>query len=186
MALIPGVLAFGSIPLSAPFQLNYGGEVFSFLFQSFDLGIGIVFVLGISSLGAYSLLFAGWGSGNKYSLMGALRASAQMISYELALGLSLVGILLIFGSFSFSDIIKAQQGPLSFILMGQSVVIPYLPNWGFFISLWVLFFFLPPLLPKPTGLPLIYRKQRPSLWPVTTLNTVVLRCLCFTWVNTAI
>ena len=132
MALIPGALAFGSIPLSAPFQLEYGGEIFSFLFQSFDLGIGIVFVLGISSLGAYSLLFAGWGSGNKYSLMGALRASAQMISYELALGLSLVGILLIFGSFSFSEIIKAQQGPLSFMVMGESVAIPYLPNWGIF------------------------------------------------------
>ncbi len=132
MALIPGALAFGSIPLSAPFQLEYGGEVFSFLFQGFDLGIGIVFVLGVSSLGAYSLLFAGWGSGNKYSLMGALRASAQMISYELALGLSLVGILLIFGSFSFSEIIKAQQGPLNFKLMGESVVIPYLPNWGIF------------------------------------------------------
>ena len=132
IALIPGALAFSSIPLSAPFQLEYGGEVFSFLFQGFDFGIGIVFVLGISSLGAYSLLFAGWGSGNKYSLMGALRASAQMISYELALSLSLVGILLIFESFSFSEIIKAQQGPLSFKLLGESVTIPYLPNWGIF------------------------------------------------------
>ena len=132
IALIPGALAFASIPLSAPFQLEYGGEVFSFLFQGFDFGIGIVFVLGVSSLGAYSLLFAGWGSGNKYSLMGALRASAQMISYELALGLSLVGVLMIFGSFSFSEIIKAQQGPLSFNLLGEFVVISYLPNWGIF------------------------------------------------------
>ncbi len=132
VALIPGALAFGSIPLSAPFQLEYGGETSSFLFQSFDIDIGIVFVLGVSSLGAYPLLFAGWGSGNKYSLMGALRASAQMISYELALGLSLVGILLVFGSFSFSEIIGAQQGPLDFVVMGESVVIPYLPNWGIF------------------------------------------------------
>ncbi len=132
LALIPGALAFGSIPLSAPFELTWGGETFSFLFQSFDLGIGIVFVLAISSLGTYALLFAGWGSGNKYSLMGALRASAQMISYELALGLSLVGILLIYGTFSFSDMIEAQQGPLSFMLMGHNVVIPFLPNWGIF------------------------------------------------------
>ncbi|MEM7645608.1 MAG: complex I subunit 1 family protein [Pseudomonadota bacterium] len=132
VALIPGALAFGSIPLSAPFTLTYGGEEIPFLFQSFDLGIGIVFVLGISSLGAYALLFAGWGSGNKYSLMGALRASAQMISYELALGLSLVGILLIYGTFSFGEMIEMQQGPLKFSLMGQQVVIPFLPNWGIF------------------------------------------------------
>ena len=58
--------------------------------------LGIVFVLGVSSLGAYALLLAGWGSSNKYSLLGALRASAQMISYELALGLALVGILLLY------------------------------------------------------------------------------------------
>lgn len=132
LALIPGALAFGSIPLSAPFELQWGGQTIHFDFQSFDLGIGIVFVLGISSLGAYALLFAGWGSGNKYSLMGALRASAQMISYELALGLSLVGILLIYGSFSFSEIITAQQGPLRFNLMGQPVVVNALPNWGIF------------------------------------------------------
>jgi NADH-quinone oxidoreductase subunit H len=131
VALIPGALAFGSIPLSAPFTLEYGGEKIPFLFQSFNLGIGIVFVLGISSLGAYALLFAGWGSGNKYSLMGALRASAQMISYELALGLSLVGILLIFGSFSFAEIIEAQRGPLTFAFFGTTVVLP-LPNWGIF------------------------------------------------------
>ena len=132
IALIPGALAFGSIPLSAPFDLEYNGQKISFLFQSFDLGIGIVFVLAISSLGAYALLFAGWGSNNKYSLMGALRASAQMISYELALGLSLVGILLVFGSFSFSEIIQAQQGPLSFMLLGEKMQIPFLPNWGIF------------------------------------------------------
>lgn len=132
VALIPGALAFGSIPLSAPFTLESGGQTFHFLFQSFDLGIGIVFVLGISSLGAYALLFAGWGSGNKYSLMGALRASAQMISYELALGLSLVGILIIYGSFSFGEIIEAQKGPLSFAIHGKQIVIPFLPNWGIF------------------------------------------------------
>ncbi len=82
----------------------------TFSTQVFDLGIGIVFVLGVSSLGAYALLLAGWGSANKFSLFGALRASAQMISYELALGLSLVGILLCYGTFNFSEMIEAQQG----------------------------------------------------------------------------
>ncbi len=132
VAIIPGALAFGAIPLSAPFTLELGGELVQFNFQSFHLGIGIVFVLGISSLGAYALLFAGWGSGNKYSLMGALRASAQMISYELALGLSIVGILLIYGTFSFDEMITAQQGPLRFMLMGKPIVVDFLPNWGIF------------------------------------------------------
>ena len=132
VVLIPGALAFGAIPLSLPFELTFGGETYKFLFQAFDLGIGIVFVLGISSLGAYALLFAGWGSGNKYSLMGALRASAQMISYELALGLSLVGVLLIFGSFSFQEIINAQLGPLKFMLFGKQATKPFLPKWGIF------------------------------------------------------
>lgn len=149
VALIPGALAFGSIPLSAPINV----EVFEFLgqtwgpyqfaFQSFEIGIGIVFVLGVSSLGAYALLFAGWGSNNKYSLMGALRASAQMISYELALGLSLVGIILIFGSFSFAEIIEAQKGPMSFVLMGKVVTLGFLPNWGIFYQpLGALLFFV--------------------------------------------
>lgn len=140
MALIPGSLAFSSIPLSVPVQIeafqwlgkNWGP--YQFVFQGFDIGIGIVFVLGVSSLGAYSLLMAGWSSNSKYSLFGALRASAQMISYELALGLSLVGILLIYNTFSFSEIILAQQGPLTFSWMGSSQVIPYLPNWGIFFQ----------------------------------------------------
>lgn len=132
MALIPGVLAFASIPLStpidvAPFEwLGRTWGPYTFLFQGYEFGIGIVFVLGISSLGAYSLLMAGWGSSNKYSLLGALRASAQMISYELALSLSLVGILMIYGTFSFRDIIIQQQGVMPFKVLG------WLPNWGIF------------------------------------------------------
>ena len=149
VALIPGALAFGSIPLSAPINVDafeLMGQTwgpYQFAFQSFEIGIGIVFVLGVSSLGAYALLFAGWGSNNKYSLMGALRASAQMISYELALGLSLVGILLIFGSFSFAEIVAAQKGPMSFVFMGQVVTVGFLPNWGIFYQpLGALLFFV--------------------------------------------
>lgn len=139
MALIPGTLAFASIPLSVPIAISpfemFGSTYgpYTFLVQGYDFGIGIVFVLGISSLGAYSLLMAGWGSGSKYSLLGALRASAQMISYELALSLSLVGILLLYGTFYFTDIVNAQMsGPLSFTFAGKSLVIPFLPAWGIF------------------------------------------------------
>jgi len=130
VALVPGALAFAAIPLGPAFSI---GD-YNFVMQGYEIGIGIVFVLGVSSLGAYALLMAGWGSANKYSLLGALRASAQMISYELALGLSLVGILLIFGSFSFDEIIAAQQGPLTFAFMGRDFTLlgKVLPNWGIF------------------------------------------------------
>lgn len=143
LALLPGVLAFASIPLSVPFTLSGEGWSYTFAAQVFDLGIGIVFVLGVSSLAAYALLLAGWGSANKFSLFGALRASAQMISYELALGLSLVGILLCYGTFDFSEMILAQQGPLSFKLFSQDYTISYLPAWGIFYQpLGALLFFV--------------------------------------------
>ena len=138
MALVPGALALGSIPLRpaievAPFEwLGRQWGPYSFALQSFEVSVGIVFVLGVSSLGAYALLMAGWGSSNKYSLLGALRASAQMISYELALGLSLVGVLLIYGTFSFKEMIAQQTGPLAFSLFGATRTIGFLPNWGIF------------------------------------------------------
>lgn len=138
VALIPAALAFGSIPLSVPVNVEafemlgrtWGPYVFKF--QSFEIGIGIVFVLGVSSLAAYSLLLAGYGSNNKYSLYGALRASAQTISYELAMGLSIVGVILLFNTFSFAEIVNAQNGPLSFFFFGHKVELSMIPNWGIF------------------------------------------------------
>ncbi len=137
VALIPGALAFGSIPLGP--DIHWGSYIYKL--QSFEINVGIVFVMGVSSLGAYSLLMAGYGSSNKYSLMGALRASAQMISYELALGLSLVGILLTYGTFDFKEIVNQQQGPLHFMFLGKEMVaeklpaiLSWLPNWGIFFN----------------------------------------------------
>ena len=141
VALIPAALAFGCIPLSMPIQVSafeMGGQSWGpyiFKFQSYEIGIGIVFVLAVSSMAAYSLLLAGYGSANKYALYGALRASAQTISYELAMGLSLVGILLLFNTFSFSDIVTAQSAPLSFHWFGGQVTVPdFIPNWGIFFQ----------------------------------------------------
>ena len=128
IALVPGALAFSAIPLAPAVEW---GE-YRFPIQGFEIGIGIVFVLGASSLAAYGLLMAGWGSTNKYSLLGALRASAQVISYELALGLSLVGVLLIYNTFDFSEMIALQAGPLAFEFMSKQIVISWLPNWGIF------------------------------------------------------
>ena len=139
-ALIPAALAFGCIPLSVPIQVSafemagYTWGPYIFKVQSYDIGIGIVFVLAVSSLAAYSLLLAGYGSQNKYALYGALRASAQTISYELAMGLSLVGVLLLFNTFSFSEIVSAQSAPLSFHLFGETHSVNWLPNWGIFFQ----------------------------------------------------
>ncbi|MCC6859493.1 MAG: NADH-quinone oxidoreductase subunit NuoH [Bryobacterales bacterium] len=75
-----------------------------------DLNIGILFFLGMSSLGVYSIILGGWASNNKYALLGSLRASAQMLSYEVFMGLSLMGVVVLAGSFRLSDIVEAQRG----------------------------------------------------------------------------
>ncbi len=74
-----------------------------------DLNIGLLFVLAMSSLGVYSVVLGGWASDNKYSLLGGLRAAAQMLSYEVFMGLALMGVVIMVGSFSLSAIVEAQQ-----------------------------------------------------------------------------
>jgi NADH-quinone oxidoreductase subunit H len=78
--------------------------------QITDVNIGLLLILGVTSMGVYGVALAGWSSNNKYSLLGGLRASAQMVSYEISLGLSLVGVLIMAGSFSLREIVDAQAG----------------------------------------------------------------------------
>jgi NADH-quinone oxidoreductase subunit H len=87
-----------------------------------DVNIGLLLILGVTSIGVYGVALAGWSSNNKYSLLGGLRASAQMVSYEIALGLSLVGVLIMAGSFSLNDIVAAQGGRW----------LGFLPRWNVF------------------------------------------------------
>ena len=78
-------------------------------FYVFDSNIGVLFFLGNSSLGVYSIVLGGWASNNKYSLIGAMRASAQMLTYEVFMGLSLMGVVMMADSFSFYSIVEAQK-----------------------------------------------------------------------------
>lgn len=80
-----------------------------------DLNIGLLFFLAMSSLGAYTIILAGWASNNKYSLLGGVRGAAQMISYEVFMGLSLMGVVIQTGSFNMTDIVNAQKGMWNFI-----------------------------------------------------------------------
>ncbi len=89
-----------------------------------DINIGLLIILGATSVGVYGIALAGWSSNSKYSLLGSLRASAQMISYELALGLSLVGILLLAGSLSLREIVNQQSGTW---MLGSFNT--HLPHW---------------------------------------------------------
>lgn len=80
-----------------------------------NMGIGLLYIIGLSSLGVYGVVLGGWSSGSKYSLLGSLRAASQMISYELPLVLSMLGVILLAGSLNMVDIVKAQN-PYWFIL----------------------------------------------------------------------
>ena len=138
LAVVPPAIVFGALPFSAPIvfpEFQFFGQSlgpYTFYVQAFNLNIGVVFVLGVSSLSAYALLMAGWSSGSRYPLIGALRAAAQTISYELALSLSLVGVLLLFNSFDFLEIIQAQSRALQFSFFGKEFIFSLLPNWGIF------------------------------------------------------
>jgi NADH-quinone oxidoreductase subunit H len=113
------------IPWAAPVQIDFDTRLPLLGYVSYhgrmplavaDLPIGFLFVLAISSLGVYGIALAGWSSNNKYSLLGGLRASAQMVSYEVALGMSLIPLLLLTGNVGFGEIVRSQQDGLWFVL----------------------------------------------------------------------
>ena len=97
------------------------------LFQIADVNIGLLVILGITGIGVYGIALSGWSSNNKFSLLGALRASSQMISYELALGLSLVGVILRSGSLRLRDIvdIQARHGLLTWNVFGGLQIVAF-------------------------------------------------------------
>jgi len=98
-------MAFAVMPLTGP--VNFFGE--ETVMQLTDLPVGVLYVLAIASVGVYGIVLAGWSSGSTYPLLGGLRSSAQVISYEIAMGLSLVAVFIYSGSMSTSSIVQAQQ-----------------------------------------------------------------------------
>jgi NADH-quinone oxidoreductase subunit H len=114
LAFVPAFLLWAVIPLGGDFTGDNDGTVEWFghvtRIQLADPPIGILLVLALSSISVYGIMLAGWSSGSKYPLLGSVRASAQMISYEAALGLSLAAVLLLAGTLSTSSIVDVQDG----------------------------------------------------------------------------
>ena len=125
LAFIPALLLFAVIPFGAPLPVDFDftlGPLGRFVHHGLmpmvvaDLPIGFLFVLALSSMGVYGIALAGWSSNSKYALLGGLRASAQMVSYEVPMGLSLIPVLLLSGNVSLSAIVREQQLGLWYVL----------------------------------------------------------------------
>ncbi len=114
LAFVPAFLVWSVIPLGGDFTNGNDGTVtwgdYTTRIQLIDAPVGILIVLALSSIGVYGIMLAGWASGSKYPLLGSVRASAQMISYEAALGLSLGAVLLMSGTLTTSGIVGGQDG----------------------------------------------------------------------------
>jgi NADH-quinone oxidoreductase subunit H len=116
LALGCALISIGVVPFGEP---NIGPGSLD-LFEIANVNVGLLVILGVTSIGVYGIALAGWSSNNKYSLLGALRSSAQLVSYELALGLSLVGVVLRAGSLNLRVIVEQQatNGMLTWNLFG--------------------------------------------------------------------
>ncbi len=129
LALIPAFVTFSIIPLGGDFSNGNDGVVTIFgqdtLLQLADPPIGILLFLAMSSVAVYGVMLAGWSSGSKYPLLGSVRATAQMVSYEAALGLSVATVVLVTGTLSTNGIVNAQDDVLSWGLIATGIV-PFL------------------------------------------------------------
>jgi NADH-quinone oxidoreductase subunit H len=121
MAVIPAFLAFAVIPFGPEVQIPFTDIVTPL--QLTDMPVAVLFVLAVASMEIYGIVLGGWASGSTYSLLGGLRSSAQMISYEVAMGLALVAVFLYAGSMSTSEIVAAQEDVwFAFILVPSFVI----------------------------------------------------------------
>jgi NADH-quinone oxidoreductase subunit H len=143
VATVPSILAFAVVPVGD--HITIGDRRVDLVVA--DLNIGILYFLAMGSIGVYGIVLAGWSSGSKYPLLGGIRSSAQMISYEIALGLSLVPVVLATGSLSTLDIVAAQSENVRNVTFFDGVPVleqiahlfEYIPNW-YIWSQWPAFF----------------------------------------------
>ncbi len=129
LSMIPALLTFMVIPFGDVLVLGK----YEIPLQVADLNVGVLFIFAIASLGVYGVVLGGWSPDNKYSILGGLRSSAQMISYEISMGLSIIGILIVFESIRLNEIVQLQGD----LLFG------FLPRWGIVVQpLGFLLFFI--------------------------------------------
>lgn len=126
--LLPACITFAVIPVGQSIEV-FGRTV---QLQLADLNVGILYIFAITSLGVYGLVLGGWSANNKYALLGGLRSSAQMISYELSLGLAVVGVLMITGSLRPSEIVLTQTQMMGGVIPAWNIIVQPL---GFLIFL---------------------------------------------------
>ena len=112
ISMFVALVTFIVIPFGSGHDVKLFGVPFGDFMVAGDLGVGILFLLAIGSLGVYGIVLAGWSSNNKYSLLGGLRSSAQLISYELSMTLAVLGVLLATGSLHLGDVVSLQAGAL--------------------------------------------------------------------------
>jgi NADH-quinone oxidoreductase subunit H len=126
IALSCALVSISMVPFGKVTPFTFHGVTVD-LGQISDINIGLLVILGITSIGVYGVALSGWSSNNKYSLFGSLRASAQLVSYELALGLSLVGVVLRAGSLRLRDIVGSQSahGALSWNILGGFQIVAF-------------------------------------------------------------
>lgn len=139
ISLVVAVLPLAVIPVAAPFDFN-GRTIFPEVFHS---DLGIFFAFAVSALGSYGILVAGWASNNKFSMLGALRACAQMVSYELSLTTSIVAMIFLYGSNDIHAIVAEQTGYWFRVV----------PKWGFFVQPLAALLFLVGIFAESNRLP---------------------------------
>ena len=127
MALLPALLIFLVIPVGAPITIGDN----TYTLQVTDLNVGVLYILALSSMAVYAITFAGWSSGSKYPLLGSVRASAQMISYEAAMGLAIVPVIMFNGTTSLAGIVEAQGGTYFGFIPAWNIVL--LPSFVVFL-----------------------------------------------------
>src|SRR5689334_1303762 len=113
ISLVAALAAFAVIPVGP--NITIAGRQVDLIIQ--DMPVALLYLIGVSSLGVYGVVLGGWSSGSKYSLLGALRGGAQVVSYELVLGLALVGVVLVSGTLSVGDIVLRQSESVPYVLL---------------------------------------------------------------------